>query len=391
MPVRTIPVMLPCLGEEEAAAAAEAVRSGWVAQGPRVAAFERAFAERVGAAHGVAVSSCTTALHLALHVLGLGPGDEVIVPSFSFIATSNCVVYTGATPIFADVDPLTGNLTPETVEAVRTPATRAVVAVHQAGVPADVDALRAGLDPDGIVVVEDAACAAGSTYRGRPVGAGAGLAAWSFHPRKLLTTGEGGMVTTDDAELAARLRRLREHGMNVSAADRHTAGRPVLEAYLEVGFNYRMTDIQAAVGLVQLTRLDELVAARRAGAARYQELLRAVPGVRPVTDPAYGTTNYQSFWVELAQDYPVSRDDVLTAMNAEGISPRRGIMASHLEPAYQGHPHVPLPHTERLTRTSLVLPLHHLLTDDDQERIVGVLRRLASGARQTRLVTGDVR
>jgi dTDP-4-amino-4,6-dideoxygalactose transaminase len=383
----SIPVMLPCLGEDEAEAAAAAVRSGWVAQGPRVAAFERAFAERVGAAHGVAVSSCTTGLHLALHVLGLGPGDEVIVPSFSFIATTNCVVYTGATPVFADVDPLTGNLTPETVEAVRTPATRAVIAVHQAGVPADVDALRAVLDPYGVTVVEDAACAAGSTYRGRPVGAGAGLAAWSFHPRKLLTTGEGGMVTTDDAELAARLRRLREHGMNVSAADRHTAGKPVLEAYLEVGFNYRMTDIQAAVGLVQLSKLDGLVADRRARAARYQELLAAVPGVRAVTDPAYGTTNYQSFWVELAADFPASRDDVLAAMNAEGISPRRGIMAAHLEPAYQGHPHGPLPVTERLTRTSLVLPLHHLLTDGDQERIVGVLQRLG----EARLVAGGVR
>ena len=185
----TVPVMRPFLGAEEAAAAAEAVLSGWVAQGPRVAAFERAFAEHVQADHGVAVSSCTAALHLALVLHGIGPGDEVVVPSLSFIATANAVRYTGATPVFADVDLQTGNLTAKTVDAVRTGATRAVLVVHQAGVPADLDDLRSLCDPLGLPVLEDAACAAGSTYRGRPVGAGSPLAAWSFHPRKLLTTG----------------------------------------------------------------------------------------------------------------------------------------------------------------------------------------------------------
>ncbi|MFL6127506.1 MAG: DegT/DnrJ/EryC1/StrS family aminotransferase [Mycobacteriales bacterium] len=379
--MRTIPVMVPALGEEEAEAAAAAVRSGWVAQGPRVAEFERAFAERVGARHGVAVSSCTTALHLALHVLGVGAGDEVVVPSFSFIATANAVRYAGATPVFADVDAVTGNLTADSVEPVLGPATRAVIAVHQAGVPADVAALQAVLAARRIPLVEDAACAAGSTYRDRPVGAAAYLAAWSFHPRKLLTTGEGGMVTTDDAEVATRLRRLREHGMDVSAADRHAAGRPVLESYLEVGFNYRMTDVQAAIGLVQLSKLDSLVARRRELAADYQRLLASVPDVRAVTDPPWGRTNYQSFWIELLDGFPVSRDDLLAALNAEGISPRRGIMAAHLEPAYAGHPHRPLPVTERLTGRSLVLPLHHLLSGADQERIVGVVRQAAAGRR----------
>jgi dTDP-4-amino-4,6-dideoxygalactose transaminase len=371
--------MVPDIGDEEAAAAAEAVRSGWIAQGPRVAAFERAFAERVGAGHGVAVSSCTTALHLALHALGIGPGDEVVVPSFSFIATANAVVYTGATPVFADVDRTTGNLTAQTVDAVCRPATRAVLAVHQAGVPADVDGIRAVLAARRIPVLEDAACAAGSVYRNRPTGSGALLAAWSFHPRKLLTTGEGGMLTTDDAELAARLRRLREHGMNVSAADRHAAAQPVLESYLEVGFNYRMTDIQAAVGLVQLSKLDQIVARRRELAAGYQQLLAGVPGLRAVADPPWGRTNYQSFWIELADDFPVPRDEVLAALTAEGISPRRGIMAAHLEPAYAGREHAPLPVTERLTRRTLVLPLHHRLTAADQERVVGVLRGLSAG------------
>jgi len=371
-----IPVMRPFLGNEEAEAVAEVVRSGWVAQGPRVAEFEREFAAYTGAGHGVAVSSCTTALHLALYVLGVGPGDEVVVPSFSFIASVNAVRYCGGTPVFADVDELTGNLTPETVAQVLTPRTKAVMAVHQGGLPADVDAIRA-LCGD-IPVIEDAACAAGSTYRGRSVGTGSPLSAWSFHPRKLLTTGEGGMVTTDDPELAARLRRLREHGMSVSAADRHAAaGKAIVEQYLETGFNFRMTDIQAALGLVQLTRLENLVAQRRELAARYHELLADVPGLRAVRDPEYGTTNYQSFWVLLGDDVPADRNDVLAELAEAGISARRGIMASHLEPAYAGHPHVALPVTEKLTARSLILPLHHLLTTDDQDMIVSALKEAA--------------
>ncbi|XEC32517.1 DegT/DnrJ/EryC1/StrS family aminotransferase [Streptomyces fradiae] len=371
--------MVPWLGEEEATAAADAVRSGWVAQGPRVAAFEQAFAERVGAAHGVAVSSCTTALHLALVALGLGPGDEVIVPSLSFIATANAVRYVGAAPVFADVDLATGNLTAATVDAVRTARTRAVLVVHQAGVPADVAALRAACEGWGLPLVEDAACAIGSTVDGGSVGRGALLAAWSFHPRKLLTTGEGGMVTTDDAEWAARLRRLREHGMNVSAADRHASGKPVLESYLETGFNYRMTDIQAAVGLAQLEKLDALVARRRELAARYTELLTDLPGLRPVRDPEHGTGNFQSYWVLLDTRFPVGRDELLARLAESGISARRGIMASHLEPAYAGHPAGPLPVTERISRDSLILPLFHTMTEEQQDRVVAALREAAAG------------
>lgn len=375
-----IPVIRPVLGDEEAAAVAEVVRSGWVAQGPRVAAFEEAFAERMGAAHGVATSSCTTALHLALLLAGVGPGDDVVVPSLSFIATANAARYVGAEPVFADVDPATGNLTGKTVEAALTERTRAVIAVDQAGVPVDLDELRAVCDPRGIPVVEDAACAAGSVYRGRPVGAGAELAAWSFHPRKLLTTGEGGMLTLASAEVARRARRLREHGMSVSAADRHTAGTVVIEEYLETGFNFRMTDLQAALGLVQLTRLTEVVERRRDLAARYQRLLADVPGIDTVRDPLYGRTNYQSFWIVLPEGFPVGRDALLERLLAAGISGRRGIMAAHREPAYATSSSgwtADLPVTDRLTTRSLILPLFHQMTEEEQDRVVHVIATAA--------------
>ncbi len=373
----SIPIMRPWLGPEEAQAAANAIASGWVAQGPRVAEFERAVADRVGAAEGIAVSSCTAALHLSLVALGLGPGDEVVVPSLSFIATANAARFVGATPVFADVDPATQNLTQKTIEQVLSPATRAVVLVHQCGMPADIAAVHELCDPKGVAVVEDAACAIGSTLHGRPVGAGSVLVAFSFHPRKVITTGEGGMLTTPRADLAGRLRRLREHGMSVSAAERHRSDRVVIERYLETGFNFRMTDIQAAVGLVQLSRLDAIVARRRALAARYRELLADVPGLELPTDPAYGETNYQSFWAILPEEFPVGRDELLDRLLKEGISARRGIMAAHLEPAYEGHPHGDLGVTERITRRSLLLPLFHEMTEAEQDRVAAILRREA--------------
>ncbi|MGH9119371.1 MAG: DegT/DnrJ/EryC1/StrS family aminotransferase [Acidimicrobiales bacterium] len=377
---RSIPVMRPTLGPEEAVAASEAVLSGWVAQGPRVAQFEEAFARRVGAAHAVAVSSCTTALHLALVVAGIGPGHDVLVPSLSFIATANAVRYVGAHPVFADVDPITQNLTVESIRSALTPATRAVIVVDQGGVPAELDPIRVLCDPLGVTVIQDAACAIGSTYAGQPVGARAELAAFSFHPRKVITTGEGGMLVTSNEEWAARCRRLREHGMNVSAADRHLAQGPVLEAYVETGFNYRMTDVQAAIGLVQLSRLDLIVSRRRLLAQRYQRKLVEIPQLEQAimaADPGYGTTNFQSFWVCLPDEFPVERNHLLGILADHGVSARRGIMASHLEPAYAGHPHQPLPVTERLTERSLILPLFHDLTEADQDLVVDVIATAA--------------
>ena len=369
--------MKPWLGEEEAAAAAEAVRSGWVAQGPRVAAFEQAVAGRVGAAEGVAVSSCTAALHLALVLLGVGPGDEVVVPSLSFIATANVAVEAGAVPVFADVDPSTLNLTPESVERALTPRSRAVIVVDQAGTPADLDAIGEVCGRAGVPMVEDAACALGATYRGRPVGGGGGLAALSFHPRKVITTGEGGMLLTGDPALAERARRLREHGMNVSAARRHTSDRMIFEAYEETGFNYRMTDVQAAIGLVQLGKLDAIVARRREMAARYRELLADVPGLTFAGDPPWGRSNFQSFWVGLPEDFPVSRNELLQRMLDHGVTGRRGIMAAHLEPAYARTGLVSLPITERVAAHSLILPMFHEMTDDQQHHVADVIRKEA--------------
>jgi dTDP-4-amino-4,6-dideoxygalactose transaminase len=372
-----IPVMRPWLGEEEAAAAAAAVASGWIAQGPRVAEFEQAFAASFGTGHAVAVSSCTAGLHLALIAAGIGPGDEVIVPSLSFIATANAVRYVGAQPVFADVDLATQNLVPGSVAPHLTTRTRAVILVDQAGVPADLDAMQALCEPHGVEVIEDAACAIGSRYHGRPAGAGAGIAAFSFHPRKLLTTGEGGMLLAQDAEVAARMRRLREHGMDVSAAQRHASSQPVIEHYLETGFNFRMTDIQAAIGLVQLAKLPALIARRRALADRYHRLLAQIPGLVMIRDTEHGTTNYQSFWVLLPDGFPVSRDELLKMLADDGVSARRGVMAAHAEPAYSDCPHPPLPVTERLSSSSLILPLFHEMTESEQDLVVSVISRAA--------------
>ena len=322
------------------------------------------------AEHAVAVSSCTTALHLALVVAGIGPGDDVVVPSFSFIATANAAVYVGARPVFADVDPATGNVTADTVKAALTPATQAVIAVDQGGVPVDLDA-----DPRAVRPARRSSssrtppAAPGRRYRGRPVGAGAEIAAWSFHPRKILTTGEGGMLTTSRADWADRARTLREHAMSVGAAERHRSVLPPAEQYLEVGYNFRMTDLQAAVGLVQLEQLDEVVARRRELAAGYQRELADVPGLRCVADPADGEANLP---VVLGRGRAgVSRS---TARSCSSTSPRqtsRPAAASWRRTASRRTPtrlrHGRLPVTERLTDHTLILPLFHQMTDAEQQ------------------------
>ncbi|SDS49227.1 DegT/DnrJ/EryC1/StrS family aminotransferase [Microlunatus soli] len=371
-----INVMKPWLGEDEVAAVTEVLQSGWVAQGPRVAEFERAFAEAMQATDAVATSSCTNALQVALLVAGVGAGDDVVVPSLSFIATANAPTYVGARPVFADVDAATGNVTVDTLQAAVTDATRAVIVVDQGGIPVDLDPIRAICDPRGIVVIEDAACAAGSTYHGRPVGSGAEIAAWSFHPRKILTTGEGGMITTSRPDWAIRARRLREHAMSASAADRHADLVSPPEEFGEVGFNFRMTDLQAAVGLVQLAKLPDAVQRRRQNAAYYRQQLTDVRGIRLVDDPACGTANFQSLWLEVDADYPLDREGLLLALAEVGISARRGIMAAHRQPAYRGRDTgtAPLPVTDRLTDNTLILPLFHQIEQTELDRVITVIR-----------------
>src|SRR5258708_6279376 len=295
-----IPVARPFVGKEEEEAVLQVLRSGWLSQGKRVEEFERGFAEYVGAKHAIAVSSCTTALHLGMVAAGIGPGDEVLCPSLSFIATANCIRYVGAAPVFVDIDRATYNLDPNRIEETITPRTKAILVVHQIGLPAALGEILEIARRHNLIVVEDAACAIGSAFEGRLIGGQHSfLACFSFHPRKILTTGEGGMITTSDEEVAKRLRRLRQHAMSVSDVARHASKEIVTETYDEVGYNYRMTDLQAAVGLVQLGRMNEFLKRRRYLAAWYTEKLSEFPWVIPPFHPAFATAHFHPYMLPL--------------------------------------------------------------------------------------------
>ena len=389
-----IPVARPVTGEEEAEAVRRPLMSGWVTQGPEVAAFEREFAAFVGAPHAVAVSNCTTALHLALLAVGVQPGDEVITVSHSFIATANAVRYCGAVPVFVDIDPATFNMDPTRIEAAISPRTRAILCVHQIGMPCDMPAIVSIARRHGLRVVEDAACAAGSQIRvdgeweriGKPHG---DVACFSFHPRKLLTTGDGGMLTTANAEYDRLFRLWRQHSMGVSDTQRHASNQVIFEEYAELGFNYRMTDLQAAVGRVQLQRLPGIVARRRARVERYRALLADVPGLVLPDEPAYVRTNWQSFCVRLPEG--ADQRQVMQSMLDAGVSTRRAIMCAHREPAYTQHepwtcgprPDPSCDHaagrcarlteSERAQNCGLVLPLFDAITDAEQDQVVAAL------------------
>jgi dTDP-4-amino-4,6-dideoxygalactose transaminase len=379
-PRRRVAVAKPSFGDEEERLVLEVLRSGWVTQGPRVEEFERRFAALVGSADAVAVSSGTTALFLTLHVLGIGPGDEVIVPSLTFIASVNAIVHAGATPVLIDVDPRTYNLDPGAVEAAVTPRTRGIMVVHQLGMPADLDAIDDIGRRRGIHVVEDAACALGSSYKGRPIGRTANLAAFSFHPRKVIVTGEGGMITTNDADIAARLRRLRHQGMSISDIERHRADRVINETYPEIGYNCRLSDLHAAVGIAQLAKLDRLVARRRAIAAYYGKALRNLPVVEPPFVPEYAEPNYQSYIVRLRAGGEAERDHVLDEMHRRGVAMRRGLMAVHREAPYRDARIAgSLRHTELATDQTMILPLYADLTDEEQRYVIENLAEVVAG------------
>jgi perosamine synthetase len=374
-----IPIAMPVLDKAEADAAHQAVLSGWVSQGPQIAAFEREFAGLVGAPHACAVSNCTTALHLALLAVGVEPGDEVITASHSFIATANSIRYCGATPVFVDIDPTTYNIDPQQVAEAISGRTRAILAIHQMGMPCDLPALMAVASRHDIALIEDAACAAGSQIRtngqwahiGKPHGR---IACFSFHPRKVITTGEGGMLTTSNSEFDRKFRLCRQHGMSVPDTVRHGSQKVIFEDYLVIGFNYRMTDVQAAVGRKQLERLPGLVTRRRDLAARYAELLGDIEGLGLPVEPEWARSNWQSYCVRLPNR--IDQRAVMQALLDQDIATRRGIMCSHREPPYSGEkPRHDLRQSELAQDRSILLPIYTQMTEDEQVHIANALSR----------------
>jgi perosamine synthetase len=364
-----VPFARPHFTGREGALVADVIASGWVSQGPRVRAFEQAFAARVGAAEAVATTSCTTALQLALHVMGVGPGDEVVVPSLSFIATANAVWQCGATPVFADIDPRTCNLDADAVERVLTARTAAIMPVHQVGLPADMDRFLELSDRLGIPLVEDAACALGASYKGRPIGSLGPLTCFSLHPRKVITTGEGGMITLQDPAVAEHLRQLRAHAMDVSDLARHAASEVVIEHYPVRGFNARMTDMQAQLGLCQLDVLDWILERRRDLADRYTAALASMHDLEAPTDTPNAVRTWQSYCVRVGPDCRVDRTELMRLLLQDGIPTRRGVMAIHEEAAYRDG-RLSLPHTEAAAREILMLPLFPDMTDEQHRYVV---------------------
>jgi len=376
-----IPVAKPVLDEQEVEAVRRVILSGWVTQGPEVAAFEEEFADFVGARHACAVSNCTTALHLALKAVGVEAGDEVITVSHTFIATANAIRYCGAVPVFVDIEKDGYNIDPDLIEAAITPRTKAIICVHQLGMPCDLHRVVAIAARHSIPVIEDAACATGSEilWKGRweKIGKPHGdIACFSFHPRKVVTTGDGGMLTTANPEYDRKFRLWRQHGMSVTDAVRHGSRQVIFESYPELGYNYRMTDMQAAVGREQLKRLPAIIARRRELASEYVEQLSSSTDVTLPFEPAWACSNWQSFCLRL----PAYLDQryIMQELLDRGISTRRGIMNVHLEAAYAepGSHRVAtsLEQSVSAQQQSIILPLFAQMTESDLTCVAEAVR-----------------
>jgi perosamine synthetase len=369
---RRIPVAEPSIGERELAYVTDAVRSGWVSSiGAYVTRFEEQMSAACGARYGVATCNGTTALHLALAAMGIGEGDEVIVPSLTFIATANAVRYVGATPRFADSDAEHWCIDPREIERVISPRTKAIVPVHLYGHPADMDAILALAEARGITVIEDAAEALGATYRGRPVGGMADAGVMSFYGNKLITTGEGGMLVTNSASIAERARVLRDHAMHPERRYWHD----------EIGYNFRITNMQAALGVAQAERMGELLARKRAIAARYRQGFEDVAGLRLQGEMPWAESSWWMSTVELGPQIGVDRDTLAKALAVRGIDTRPVFVPVHTLPPYR-EPRV-LANAQRIARRALTLPSAATLSEEDQEYVIACVREIASAARRS--------
>ena len=379
---RTIQIAQPDTGEEEWQAVREPLMTGWLTQGPKVAEFEKAFARRHDVTSALAASSCTTALHLILAAMEIGPGDEVIVPSFTWVASANVVLYCGATPVLTDVDPATFNLDPADVARKVTGRTKAIIAVHLFGLCADIDAIAEAAP--GITIIEDAACAAGAVYKGRSAGSLGAAAAFSFHPRKSITTGEGGMAVTNDPELAERMDMLRNHGASISEEQRHHGPRPyLLPEFNLLGFNYRMTDLQGAVGLVQLGKLDKFIAERRKWAGYYADELADIEWLRMPEIPEGSVHAWQAHVCYVDRDNsPLPRNEIMDRLQQRGISTRPGTHAVHMLGYYRrrfGLATDDLPGSRDCDRNSMAIPLHTRMSPEDYQYVAAAIREIAAG------------
>ena len=378
-----IPISKPYFNKNEEKALSDVIKSGWVMQGPMVSEFEEKFAQYVGTKYAVAVSSGTAALHLSLLALGIGEGDEVIIPSFSFIATANAVAHCGASPVFIDIDQRTYNISPEKIEEYlagvskkKNKKVKAIMPVHQLGMPADMDYIIAIAKKHSLHIIEDAACALGSEYKGRKVGSIGEISCFSFHPRKIITTGEGGMITTNDKRIAEKVRLLRNHGMTISPHERNKKVTIKKEEYPLVGYNYRMTDLQGAIGLVQMEKLEYILNKRRAIARRYNSLLEKIEWLERPHVPAYANPNYQSYIVRVKEGGYKIRNHIVSKLIGSGISCKAGVQAIHMEKCYrEKYKGDRLINTERAFYSTMLLPLYSELKEHEQDKVVRNLRR----------------